>query len=103
MTPEHLLFEPVEKPAPKPSPERPKTIWEAERDLILETLDRVGGNRTQAARILEISIRTLRNKLREYRQTGIQREAGGQEPGKKCPTLGKESLISSQDPAPTQP
>jgi two-component system response regulator FlrC len=39
-----------------------------ERDLIMHTLDRVKGNRTHAAKALGISIRTLRNKLREYRQ-----------------------------------
>ena len=43
------------------------TLWEAERDLILETLEQMDGNRTHAARRLGISIRTLRNKLKEYR------------------------------------
>jgi len=41
-----------------------------ERDLIFKTLARVNGNRTHAAKVLGISIRTLRNKLREYRQLG---------------------------------
>ncbi len=44
------------------------TIWEMERDLILRTLEAHNSNRTHAARTLGISIRTLRNKLREYRQ-----------------------------------
>lgn len=44
------------------------TIWEMERDLILRTLGQHNGNRTHAARNLGISIRTLRNKLREYRE-----------------------------------
>lgn len=44
------------------------SIWEMERDLILRTLEQVNGNRTHAAKLLDISIRTLRNKLREYRQ-----------------------------------
>jgi two-component system response regulator FlrC len=44
------------------------TIWEMERDLILKTLGHHHGNRTHAARTLGISIRTLRNKLREYRE-----------------------------------
>jgi DNA-binding NtrC family response regulator len=43
------------------------SLWEMERDLIFKTLARVKGNRTHAAKILGISIRTLRNKLREYR------------------------------------
>jgi DNA-binding protein Fis len=41
-----------------------------ERDLILETLNHCLGNRTHAANILGISIRTLRNKLQQYRQEG---------------------------------
>jgi len=43
------------------------TVWEMERQLIMGTLSEVDQNRTRAAEILGISIRTLRNKLREYR------------------------------------
>ncbi len=43
-----------------------RTVSDVERDLILDTLDHCLGNRTHAANILGISIRTLRNKLREY-------------------------------------
>ncbi len=43
-----------------------RTVVDVERDLILDTLDHCLGNRTHAANILGISIRTLRNKLREY-------------------------------------
>ena len=38
-----------------------------ERKLIMATLDQTNGNRTHAAKLLGISLRTLRNKLREYR------------------------------------
>jgi two-component system response regulator FlrC len=59
----------------------PVSIWEMERDLIIRTLERVNGNRTHAAKLLDISIRTLRNKLREYRQldTGSANLAGDAE------------------------
>jgi two-component system response regulator FlrC len=46
------------------------SVWEMERDLILKTLDEMGGNRTHAAGRLGISLRTLRNKIREYRDAG---------------------------------
>ncbi|MEP3671397.1 MAG: sigma-54 dependent transcriptional regulator, partial [Hyphomicrobiales bacterium] len=45
-------------------------LAEVERDLILDTLDHCLGNRTHAANILGISIRTLRNKLRLYMDEG---------------------------------
>jgi two-component system, response regulator FlrC len=48
-----------------------RTVAEVERDLILETLQHTLGNRTHAAIILGISIRTLRNKLRQYGGEGV--------------------------------
>jgi DNA-binding NtrC family response regulator len=48
-----------------------RTVAEVERDLILETLKHCLGNRTHAANILGISIRTLRNKLNEYTGDGV--------------------------------
>jgi DNA-binding NtrC family response regulator len=48
-----------------------RKMEEVERELILETLSHCLGNRTRAAEILGISIRTLRNKLGEYRSAGI--------------------------------
>jgi len=57
-----------------------RTIADVEQHLILDTLDSCLGNRTHAARILGISIRTLRNKLNEYMQAGIAVPEPGQRP-----------------------
>ncbi len=43
------------------------TVDEGERQLILKTLDSTGGNKTRAAEILGISIKTLQNKVKEYK------------------------------------
>src|SRR5271168_2769442 len=58
-----------------------RTVADVERDLILETLKHCLGNRTHAANILGISIRTLRNKLNEYADGGLPiTPAGAGEP-----------------------
>ena len=49
-----------------------RTVADVERDLILDTLQHCLGNRTHAANILGISIRTLRNKLKLYSQEGLR-------------------------------
>jgi DNA-binding NtrC family response regulator len=49
-----------------------RTVADVERDLILETLKHCFGNRTHAANILGISIRTLRNKLAVYAADGVR-------------------------------
>ena len=48
-----------------------RTVADVERDLILDTLSHCLGNRTHAANILGISIRTLRNKLKLYSEQGV--------------------------------
>ena len=47
------------------------TVGEVERELVLQTLARCDGNRTRAARVLGVSVRTLRNKIRLYSADGI--------------------------------
>lgn len=47
-----------------------RTVASVERELILDTLGHCLGNRTHAANILGISIRTLRNKLKQYSDEG---------------------------------
>jgi DNA-binding NtrC family response regulator len=47
------------------------TVDEVERELVLQTLARCNGNRTRAARVLGLSVRTLRNKIRQYSADGI--------------------------------
>ncbi len=46
------------------------TLADAERIMILQTLEKTDGNKTRAAEALGISVRTLRNKLNEYRDKG---------------------------------
>jgi DNA-binding NtrC family response regulator len=46
-------------------------IRDIERDLILETLTSTQGNRSASARMLGVSVRTLRNKITEYSAAGV--------------------------------
>ena len=72
LLPEHLVFdEPAATGADAPStPETGKTVHDMEKSLIFNTLKSVDDNRTQAAKLLGISIRTLRNKLKLYQESG---------------------------------
>jgi DNA-binding NtrC family response regulator len=56
------------------SPDEVVPLHEMEKRAILNALQQTNGNRTQAAEMLQISIRTLRNKLAEYRDAGVELE-----------------------------
>lgn len=62
--------------APKRNDLVGRTVGEVERELIIDTLDHCLGNRTQAAQVLGISIRTLRNKLKQYQEEGVTPRSG---------------------------
>lgn len=71
----HAVSAPPVAPALAPNEIVPlligSTVGEVERELVLQTLGRCGGNRTRAARVLGMSVRTLRNKIRQYVAEGI--------------------------------
>lgn len=53
------------------------TVHEVERELMLQTLARCDGNRTHAARVLGVSVRTMRNKIKQYSADGADVPAHG--------------------------
>jgi Nif-specific regulatory protein len=67
---------PAAAPTPAPPPPPPEVIplAELEKRHILAALEKCGGNRTHAARLLGISVRTLRNKLHEYNPAEADKE-----------------------------
>lgn len=69
LLPAHLIVEEsFSEPSRQPSLAAGMTVRVMEKELIFNTLDAVNDNRTHAAKMLGISIRTLRNKLNEYRE-----------------------------------
>ena len=67
--PSHLFFDEELQSKENGTPRLSGTIYEMEKELIMQTLEEVNGNKTKAADSLGISIRTLRNKLNEYSET----------------------------------
>ena len=55
------------------------TVGQAERLLILKTLESTNNNKTRAAEILGISLKTLHNKLKEYGSAGSDAKTGDRE------------------------
>ncbi|RMF74586.1 MAG: sigma-54-dependent Fis family transcriptional regulator [Acidobacteria bacterium] len=76
--PQHLPTDLRSIQAPEPAAGTPglagglagRTMEEIEREAILQSLERTGGNRTQAAEMLGIGLRTLQRKLKQYKQEG---------------------------------
>ncbi|MCD4722670.1 MAG: sigma-54 dependent transcriptional regulator [Desulfobacula sp.] len=73
--PNDLLMDGVESTGDLPDPVAdqgfgpgPSSLKDMEQKMIFKTLDQTEGNRTHAAKILGISVRTLRNKLNEYKE-----------------------------------
>ena len=68
--PSHLFFddEPLSSGKNEANARLTGTIYEMEKELILQTLEECSGNKPKAAESLGISIRTLRNKLNEYNE-----------------------------------
>ena len=65
------MFLTVQRWADKHAPTEvaePATLKEAEKALILKTLEETGGNRSEAARRLQITRKTLLNKLKSYEE-----------------------------------
>jgi two-component system, NtrC family, response regulator HydG len=60
---------PVQPPAGQP-----RSMADIERQAILETLERTGGHRARAADLLDIGLRTLQRKLKEYKEQGYYQE-----------------------------
>ncbi|NWF97814.1 MAG: sigma-54-dependent Fis family transcriptional regulator [Nitrospirae bacterium] len=59
---EHFMFDDYEKMQVQAG-----SIKEMEKELIIQTLKEAGGNKTKAAKKLGVSVRTIRNKLNEYK------------------------------------
>jgi len=78
LEPEHMVLGPANSTVMKDSDDSNEVIDEVgislsemERRLILKTLKSLGGNRGMTANALRISVRTLRNKLNQYREQGV--------------------------------
>jgi Fis family transcriptional regulator, factor for inversion stimulation protein len=78
-----LATPPVGLPSPSLAPNEAlpfligTPLSDIERELIVQTLARCNGNRTHASKLLGMSVRTLRNKIRLYLADGIDVPAYG--------------------------
>ncbi len=78
-------------------PHLPIELAQLERLAIEEALRRVGGNRTHAARLLGIGLRTLRNKLRAWREAGVPAAAAAAGDLRPPPLVGLPARRSQEE------
>ncbi len=76
-----LAVHEADAPASGPGAPRCVSLYDLEKRHILSTLEQCNQNRTQAAKLLEISVRTLRNKLHEYGAAANAGEAEAEDVG----------------------
>jgi len=69
-------------------------IEEVERRMILRTLQKTDNNKTRAAELLQISLKTLHNKLRLYREQGLLPDGDGLGATRRRPSLDEEDALS---------
>jgi DNA-binding NtrC family response regulator len=70
------------------------TVDEVERRLIFLTLEKTEGNKTRAAKMLGVSLKTLHNKLRRYREEGL---LGAEGAPAEAPPIAEESSPVPED------
>lgn len=70
--PEHIILEsdPIARSSVSMESFGGRTLPEIEKEVLLATLEKLHGNRTHAAKALGITVRTVRNRLRKYREKG---------------------------------
>lgn len=79
-----------------------RSIKDMEREIILKSLEAHGGNRTHTAKALGMSLRTLRHKLKQYRDQGISVDNSGQKHfSNSCRVAGADAVIFSPSDAST--
>jgi len=70
--PEHVAAGlPESLPGAATDPDQSATLPQMEREMILKTLKRLGGHREKTAEALGIAVRTLRDKLKRYKEEGV--------------------------------